>query len=73
MNFEHMQAISSHFRQITFLIKLAGQQSDDVPHPHLKSVLASLSNESLHLPTDSILTLSNNSGRFIHISKRLKT
>ena len=71
MNFEHMQAISSHFSQITFLIKLAGHQSDDVLHPHLKSVLASLSNESLHLPTDSIL--SNNSGRFIHISERLKT
>ena len=65
-----MQAISSHFSQITFLIKLAGQQSDDVLHPHLKSVLAP-SPMSLHLPTDSIL--SNNSGRFIHMSKRLKT
>ena len=66
-----MQAISSHFSQITFLIKLAGHQSDDVLHPHLKSALPLQCNESLHLPTDSIL--SNNSGRFIHISKRLKT
>ena len=60
-----MQAISNHFSQITFLIKLSGQQSDDVLHPHLKFALP------LHLPTDSIL--SNNSGRFNHISKMLKT